>query len=150
MFYTRMGNATVRQDKRCRMASEDPNWLYASHLPLFDDIEPSAEPYDPGLATERKRLAGLNEYTGSIEAEDHGSYPSVARKEQLIRYSAFWPDRRIAPDGSVGTGTYATTENDKTVVPSGLTAVGRYALPNPAPAGRIRGRSSGQSSCSAL
>ena len=43
-------------------------------------------------------------------------------------------DRRIRPDGSVLPGTYATTENDARMAPSGLAAVGRYALPNPVPA----------------
>ena len=31
-------------------------------------------------------------------------------------------------------GTYVTTDTDTSQVPSGLAAVGRYALPNPTPA----------------
>ena len=129
-------NATVafRLDERRCMAAEDLRWLYVKCLPLFDDIEPSPDTYDSGWASQRELLAGLDKYTDSVEVEERGSCRSVARYERFIRYSAVWPDRRIASDGSVGTGTYATTENDKTVVPSGLAAVGRYALPNPAPA----------------
>ncbi len=50
--------------------------------------------------------------------------------EVFIRYSAFNPDKRIKPDGSVIRGTYCTTLNDDQEVPSGLAAVGRYALPS--------------------
>lgn len=67
--------------------------------------------------------------------ETHGSYLSTSRPGELfVRYSAFASDRRINQDGSVRPGTYVTTENDASHVPSGLAAVGRYALPNPAPA----------------
>ena len=80
-------------------------------------------------------LGRLAEYTDPVEVVSHGSYPSTTRAgETLVRYSAFWPDRRIRPDGSVLKGTYATTASDTPLVPSGLAAVGRYALPNPAPA----------------
>ena len=69
------------------------------------------------------------------QVETHGSYPSVSRPGELfVRYSAFATDRRINQDGSVRSGTYVTTENDASHVPSGLSVVGRYALPNPAPA----------------
>ena len=69
------------------------------------------------------------------QVETHGSYLSVSRPDELfVRYSAFASDRRINQDGSVRPGTYVTTENDAAHVRSGLSAVGRYALPNPAPA----------------
>ena len=65
----------------------------------------------------------------------HGSYSSVVHaNEVFVRYSAFANDRRINRDGSVRAKTYATTEVDTQAVPSGLAAVARYALPNPAPA----------------
>jgi hypothetical protein len=48
----------------------------------------------------------------------------------FIRLSAFNNDKRILSDGSVLAGTYGTTLTDMTVTPSGLAAVGRYALPN--------------------
>ena len=50
--------------------------------------------------------------------------------DEFRRLSAFRNDRRIAMDGSILAGTYGTTTTDLTVVPSGISAVGRYALPN--------------------
>ena len=68
--------------------------------------------------------------------ETHGSYPSSSLpREIFVRYSAFRRDFRIDPrDFSVRPGTYATTATDAPHVPSGLAAVGRYALPNQVPA----------------
>lgn len=79
---------------------------------------------------------GMKPYQGSIEVSHHGSFsPSTQRNEVFFRYSAFLHDRRInSVDGSVRKGTYATTSSDATLVPSGLAAVGRYALPNHFPA----------------
>ena len=54
--------------------------------------------------------------------------------EEFFRMSAYHGDRRIALNGSVAPGTYATTPNDLTVTPSGLAAVGRFALPVRIPA----------------
>ena len=59
---------------------------------------------------------------------------SPRRPHSYYRFSAFYRDKRIAPDGSFLPGTYATTYNDLHFVPSGFAAVGRYALPNPASA----------------
>jgi hypothetical protein len=70
----------------------------------------------------------------------HGSYRATSRKgEVFVRYSAFKNDRRIRPDGSVVSGTYVTTENDACHWGppfgwTGLSVVGRYALPNRNPA----------------
>lgn len=50
------------------------------------------------------------------------------------RFSAFYRDCRVDSSGNFLPGTYATTFSDMRVVPSGLAAVGRYALPNPASA----------------
>jgi len=56
-------------------------------------------------------------------------------KRVFYRFSAYNPDKRINPTtGALAPGTYTTTDNDQTVVPSGLAAVGRFALPNTAPA----------------
>ena len=77
----------------------------------------------------------------SVKVITHGSYPSQTRAhERFIRYSAFQHDRRIRADNSVVSGTYVTTESDAVhwwrspYIWSGLAVVGRYALPNPAPA----------------
>ena len=126
----------IRVDKESwSIHPKDLSWLYTDYFPLFNGVAPRPEDYDSRLAAEQEVLAKLTDYAGNLEIEQHGSYSSIARHgEVFIRYSAFWPDRRIAADGSVGLGTYVTTENDKAIVPSGLAAVGRYALPNPAPA----------------
>ncbi len=51
--------------------------------------------------------------------------------KSFFRYSPFALDRRINfADGSVLSGTFATTERDATLVPFGLVAVSRFALPN--------------------
>lgn len=55
--------------------------------------------------------------------------------EEFRRFSAFENDRRIAGDGSLLAGTYATTAVDAYLhIRTGMDAVRRYALPNPDPA----------------
>lgn len=46
------------------------------------------------------------------------------------RFSAFKHDRRVDKKGNFLAGTYATTDSDFPMVPSGFAAVGRFALPN--------------------
>jgi len=58
--------------------------------------------------------------------------------EGFKRFSAYRDDRRITPGRRLREGTYATTVNDIDVVPSGLSAVARYALPHPWPAIYVR------------
>ena len=61
--------------------------------------------------------------------------PDKTRVNEVFkRFSAFQNDRRKTLHGGLFPGTYGSTKNDKTVVPSGLSAVARYALPNPFPA----------------
>ena len=70
-----------------------------------------------------------------VKVETHGSCLSQSLQGELfVRYCAFALDRRINKDGSVKSNTYVTTMNDASHVSSGLAAVGRYALPNPASA----------------
>ncbi len=86
----------------------------------------------PQEGADQAMLDGLPGYNGGLEVAKHGSYPSKSvANETFWRYSAFRYDRRILAGGSVLPGTYATTQNDSTLVTSGLGAVGRYALPNP-------------------
>ena len=76
----------------------------------------------------------------SITVNTHGSFRSNSRKgEVFVRYSAFRNDIRIRRDGSIVSGSYVTTENEalhwgRPFGWTGLSVVGRYALPNPAPA----------------
>jgi hypothetical protein len=51
-----------------------------------------------------------------------------------VRFSPFKKDRRIGPGGSLAPGSYAAPRTDSALAPSGFAVVGRYALPNPAPA----------------
>ena len=76
--------------------------------------------------------AGKAEEGPAIEASPQMS----AAAEKFLRYSAFANDRRINfSDGSVKPGTYTTTYDDGTAyIKTGMDAVRRYALPNPAPA----------------
>ena len=52
----------------------------------------------------------------------------------FYRLTAFKDDRRVTPDRGLRPQSYTTTSNDYRMVPSGLAAVGRYALPSPFPA----------------
>ena len=62
------------------------------------------------------------------------SYPLPA-KRLFHRCSAYNPDKRVDPlTGNFLAGTYATTDSDFPLAPSGFAAVGRYALPNILPA----------------
>jgi hypothetical protein len=62
------------------------------------------------------------------------SYPLLANR-LFHRFSAYSPDKRVDPwTGDFLAGTYATTDSDFALVPSGLAAVGRFALPNILPA----------------
>ncbi len=60
---------------------------------------------------------------------------SLGAKRLFHRFSAFKPDKRVNPaTGDFVAGTYATTNSDFPLAPSGLAAVGRFALPNIQPA----------------
>ena len=59
------------------------------------------------------------------------SYLYITRPgDEFRRLSAYRHDKRLQKDGSLLPGTYGTTISDLRVVPSGIAAVGRYALPN--------------------
>jgi hypothetical protein len=50
-------------------------------------------------------------------------------EDVFFRVSAYPDDQRIIEGHRLAPGSYATTKTDLTVVPSGLAAVGRFALP---------------------
>jgi hypothetical protein len=65
--------------------------------------------------------------TGGLETEATLNCPEI-----FVRFSAFKLDLRVdLVLGTVRPGTYFTTWLDGQMAPSGLAAVGRYALPNP-------------------
>jgi hypothetical protein len=66
-----------------------------------------------------------------------GAKEKTKTNEVFKRFSAYPNDRRVASDGSLLAGTYATTEEDAKNVKTGKDAVARYALPNPAPASNV-------------
>lgn len=82
-------------------------------------------------ARESRGAYGGRSYTGP--AKDAPREKTKAN-EVFRRFSAFEHDRRIAADGSLTPGTYATTYRDSEQVRTGKEAVARYALPNPEPA----------------
>lgn len=60
---------------------------------------------------------------------------TLANNRVFHRFSAFNPDRRVDPTtGNFLPGTYATVDSEVPFVPSGFSAVGRFALPNNLPA----------------
>lgn len=69
-----------------------------------------------------------------LRVHTHGSFAAQSNDEVFYRYSAFANDRRLQQDGIVPAGTYLTSHGDTRFAVSGLGAVARYALPNPAPA----------------
>lgn len=72
---------------------------------------------------------------GELKVESHGSFAAVSGDEVFYRYSAFANDRRLRGGaGVIPAGTYLTSQRDTHFAESGLGAVARYALPNPAPA----------------
>lgn len=80
-------------------------------------------------------IKGL-EYPSSNNPHNPANLPiqDTDDNEGFIRFSAYINDRRRTMEGGLHKGTYATTVNDIKIVPSGLSAVSRYALPNPFPA----------------
>jgi hypothetical protein len=80
-------------------------------------------------------------------AAPRGPAPTIAMPSSLVkhvtltatrpfhRFSAFNPDRRIHPvTGRFLPGTYGCPDSETPFVPTGFTAVGRFALPNNLPA----------------
>jgi len=125
----------------------------------FDELEQikeytlSYELYDGFLAKKYSSLQSSDDIidTQRVELRDRHSFLQSAlgnkpkNPAQLLkgntkdhegfkRFSAYKNDRRITDKRGLLEGTYVTTVNDVGVVPSGLGAVARYALPNPWPA----------------
>lgn len=94
--------------------------------PDLEDLVHAAHEYGHVLEVEPHLIRSIAE---------HDSYNAVSNPGEIfVRYSAFHNDRRVLHDGTILAGTYVTTQNDSQFVTSGLSAVGRYALPNLVPA----------------
>ena len=59
---------------------------------------------------------------------------TLRKPRAFVRYSAYNPDRRVNARGDISPGSYAAPVSETGLVPSGFAAVGRFALPNVAPA----------------
>jgi hypothetical protein len=70
----------------------------------------------------------------SLGGADGGPTAKTKSGDVFKRFSAYSNDRRVASDGSLTAGTFATTETDSKMVKTGIEAVARYAIPNPSPA----------------
>ena len=79
-------------------------------------------------------ITGINATHGTAPATFTGTISPIWEKtltkpQVFYRFCAIDLDPRIDSDGSVKPNTYATTESERPHVPSGLAAVGRFALP---------------------
>ena len=72
---------------------------------------------------------GPKRQTRSKSIELIYEFDKTNQPKMFFRVSATPEDPRITATGHFVPGTYATTFNDLKLVPSGLAAVGRYALP---------------------
>lgn len=102
-----------------------------ANLPLFLNMEslqviPNFDSDISKISILTNSRFSANDTTSTLPPYTYYTEPG----DMFIRLSAFDNDKRILADGSVLKGTYATTWTDMKVTPSGLAAVGRYALPN--------------------
>lgn len=121
---TGRGTAVVR-DYEADMASEAdrPEGLKPDDVEFaFDPREEPKFPFDDKGA-----------YAGKLPI----FYQRTHHGDEFRRLSSSQADWRIDEDGSVAEGTFATTVNDLRATPSGLAAVGRYALPIKLPASYV-------------
>ena len=116
----------------CRLHSEEQEFLdsHASELHKIEGTVTEALGVSKPFPHRAKNIIvrGGNSFSSTYEPG-----------EFLVRYSAFRYDRRVTigrklSDTVILSGTYFTTGLDSTLARSGLAAVSRYALPNPAPA----------------
>ncbi len=94
------------------------------------------EPGTAGMATKATmfKVPAITQLQLSTLSPTPPFLATTTSGEMFFRLSAFKDDRRILPDKSLAPKTYTTTDTDIKEVPSGLAAVGRYALPSPFPA----------------
>ena len=118
--------------------------LAESPIQLIDTREPEIQPLDRLLISSRDvriqnvpHLSNLAQALSKTAQTSSGTPPFVTKTktgETFYRVSAFRNDKNIGSKGEVAPQTYSTTDTDIKEVPSGLAAVGRYALPSRLPA----------------
>jgi hypothetical protein len=107
-------------------------------LVFFDLSQPKIIPIPPTIKMVNDKLCVQSKENNSILNAATSSKPPfltvTTENDVFYRLSAFRNDKRITPVKGLAKHTYATSDNDIKEVPSGLAAVGRYALPSPLPA----------------
>jgi len=107
---------------------------------LFDELPvvwPEVVNREDATATNYLQ-SGPQRRTTSKSVELVHDIASNGRPKMFFRFCATEVDPRVDRNGAFVAGTYATTFNDLRMVPSGLAAVGRYALPIPESARYVR------------
>ena len=106
-----------------------------SYATILESAESSSRRIRNLRVLERRQLAHNPVRTRPSAAAAYAPIVMTNAKEIFVRFVAYANDRRLRPDRSWRNGTYATTEQDAHQnIQTGMDAVNRYALPNPAPA----------------
>lgn len=100
------------------------------------------QPHSFRLLGSRIFIPPISQVVAAVSSAPQAALPSSLVKHVSLtvprtfhRFSAFHPDRRVDPlTGGFFPGTYAAPQSEVPFVPTGFTAVGRFALPNNLPA----------------
>jgi len=109
-------------------------------FPSYEDLLDEIKDTSKNININGYKVISASEFLKSTFSSDKLQNPSLLQtqstrdNEGFKRFSAYKDDKRKTPGRGLRKETYATTVNDINVVPSGLSAVARYALPNPWPA----------------
>jgi len=109
-----------------------------NNIPIIMDLEKYEIKDSENFKFSKFSVISNSRYLTFKDNSSNNKFPSytyfTTGHEEFISLSAYKNDKRITSTGGVLSGTYATTTNDMNVTPSGLAAVGRFALPNRLPA----------------
>lgn len=112
------------------------SWVH--ELPHLKDLHP-VEPDRGFILARMMMLMGTGRLTPTpVTPSIHGHLPFLANSESddvFYRYEPFPVSRRVLQShGRITSGTYAAPSSETQFVPTGLAAVGRFALPSLFPA----------------
>ena len=110
-----------------------------SYATILESAESSGRKIRELRVLEQTQLAHhpVKSSSASSPAAQNVSNQQTNANEIFVRFVAYRNDRRLRPNGSWRSGTYATTEQDAQNIRTGMDAVARYALPNPLPASYV-------------
>ena len=120
---TSLGDSEIEQYYTKGLAVRAPNPRYETQGSSLNIGSVVGRYFPSGLT------ATLGETAISVGSELPENEAYTEDGEEFFRLSAYDDDKRIKEDHSLAPDSYATTETDLTIVPSGLAAVGRFALP---------------------